>query len=85
MRLNVTKCIYGVESGTLLGYLMTRRGIEAFLSRSAILELLSPTTIKAIQENTGRVAVLNRFISQSSDKCNLFYIIIKKNKKYKPP
>ncbi|MDP0880688.1 reverse transcriptase family protein, partial [Klebsiella variicola] len=37
MKLNPTKCNFGVSSGKFLGYLVTRRGIEA-----------SPEQIKAI-------------------------------------
>ena len=36
--------------------------------------------MKEVQKLTGRVAALNRFISKSSDKCRLFYDVLKKNK-----
>ncbi|KAI3719999.1 hypothetical protein L6452_20906 [Arctium lappa] len=70
MKLNPTKCSFGVRAGKFLGYMVTRRGIEA-----------NPEQIKAIVERlTGRVAALNRFISRSSDRCHLFYNVLRKNK-----
>ena len=39
VRLNPLKCSFGLRSGVFLGYLMTKRGIEA-----------NPTQIRAIQE-----------------------------------
>ncbi|XP_024016294.1 uncharacterized protein LOC112089770 [Eutrema salsugineum] len=45
MKLNPTKCTFGVTSGEFLRYIVTRRGIEANPKQiTAILELPSPTT-----------------------------------------
>ncbi|KAJ9535409.1 hypothetical protein OSB04_un001477 [Centaurea solstitialis] len=81
MKLNPTKCSFGVRAGKFLGYMVTRRGIEASPEQiKAILEIQSPRNIKEVQKLTGRVAALNRFISRSSDKCHLFYNVLRKNK-----
>ncbi|KAJ9537370.1 hypothetical protein OSB04_030103 [Centaurea solstitialis] len=45
----------------------------------AITEIQSPRNIKEVQKLTGRVAALTRFISRSSDKCHLFYNVLRKN------
>jgi hypothetical protein len=37
-----------------------------------------PRTLKQLQQLTGRIAVLNRFISRSTDKCLPFFKILKK-------
>ncbi|KAJ9551982.1 hypothetical protein OSB04_016027 [Centaurea solstitialis] len=80
MKLNPTKCSFGVRDGKFLGYMVTRRGIEASPEQiKAILELQSPRNVKEVQKLTGRVAALNRFISRSSDKCHLFYNVLRKN------
>ncbi|KAJ9542724.1 hypothetical protein OSB04_029230, partial [Centaurea solstitialis] len=81
MKLNPTKCSFGVRAGKFLGYMVTRRGIEASPEQiKAILEIQSPRNVKEVQKLTGRVAALNRFISRSSDKCHLFYNVLRKNK-----
>ena len=83
MKLNPTKCHFGVGAGKFLGYLVTKRGIEASPEQiKAILDIKSPRNIKDVQRLTGRIAILNRFISKSSEKCKEFYDILKKNKKF---
>ncbi|XP_024006657.1 uncharacterized protein LOC112083337 [Eutrema salsugineum] len=81
MKLNPTKCTFGVTSGEFLGYIVTRRGIEANPKQiAAILDLPSPTTRREVQRLTGRIAALNRFISRSTDKCLPFYQLLRGNK-----
>jgi dsDNA-binding SOS-regulon protein/uncharacterized protein YchJ len=83
MKLNPSKCHFGVRAGKFLGYMVTKRGIEASPEQiQAILNLKSPTTVKEVQRLTGRIAALNRFISRSSEKCKEFYDILRKNKKF---
>lgn len=79
LQLNASKCAFGVGSGKLLGFLVTRKGIEANPDQiKAILELESPTSAKQVQMLTRRAAALNRFISRSSDKCKPFFNLVKK-------
>ncbi|KAI3758461.1 hypothetical protein L6452_06024 [Arctium lappa] len=81
MKLNPTKSSFGVRAGKFLGYMVTRRGIEANPDQiKAIVELKSPRNFKEVQRLTGRIAALNRFISRSSDRCHLFYNVLRKNK-----
>jgi hypothetical protein len=83
MKLNPAKCNFGVGAGKFLGYMVTKRGIEASPEQiKAILNLKSPSNAKDVQRLTGRLAALNRFISRSSDRCKEFYDILKKNKKF---
>ncbi|KAM0010574.1 putative nucleotidyltransferase, Ribonuclease H [Helianthus debilis subsp. tardiflorus] len=82
MKLNPAKCHFGVGAGKFLGYMVTKRGIEASPKQiKSILDIKSPSNMKDVQRLTGRVAALNRFISRSSEKCKEFYDILKKNKK----
>ncbi|KAI5335978.1 hypothetical protein L3X38_026112 [Prunus dulcis] len=79
MKLNPSKCTFGVSSGRFLGYLVTQRGIEAHPNQiKAILKMKSPATTKEIQSLTGRAAALNRFLSRSTDKCRPFFKALKK-------
>jgi hypothetical protein len=63
-KLNPTKCIFGVPSGKLLGFIVSSRGIKANLVKiSAITDMGALATIKDVQKLTGCMAALNRFIS----------------------
>jgi hypothetical protein len=47
MKLNATKCTFGVGSGKFLGYLINHRGIEANPEKvQALLNIKSPTCVK---------------------------------------
>ncbi|XP_034197876.1 uncharacterized protein LOC117613376 [Prunus dulcis] len=84
MKLNPSKCTFGVSSGRFLGYLVTQRGIEAHPRQiKAILEMKSPFTVKEIQSLTGRAVALNRFLSRSTDKCRPFFKALKKGQRDK--
>ncbi|GFS38896.1 hypothetical protein Acr_00g0060030 [Actinidia rufa] len=69
MMLNPSKCIFGVSSGKFLGFLVTKRGIEVNPDQiQALIAMKSPRNIREVQQLTGRVAALNRFVSKSADK-----------------
>ena len=79
MKLNPQKCVFGVESGKFLGFIVNHRGIEANPTKiQALINMRSPRNVKEVQSLTGRVAALNRFVSKSSDKCQEFFKAIKK-------
>jgi hypothetical protein len=79
MKLNPVKCAFGVSSGKFLCYMVSSRGIEANFDKiQAILEMQSPKTTKQLQQLTGGLAALNRFISRSTDKCLPFFKILRK-------
>ncbi|XP_074347624.1 uncharacterized protein LOC141686489 [Apium graveolens] len=74
MKLNPQKCVFGVESGKFLGFIVNHRGIEANPAKiKALLDMKSPTNVKQVQSLTGRIAALNRFVSKSSDRCKEFF------------
>ena len=79
MRLNASKCSFGVGSGKFLGYMVTHRGIEVNLDQiKAINNLRSPQNPKEVQKLTRMAAALNRFISRSADRCIPFFLLINK-------
>ena len=70
LRLNASKCLFGVGSSKFLGYMVTHRGIEVSPDQiKAIHNLQPPRNPKKIQKLTGMITTLNRFISRSADKC----------------
>jgi hypothetical protein len=70
LRLNPDKCTFGVEAGKFLVFLLTSRGIEANPDKcKAVLEMASQRSIREVQQLTGRVAALSRFLSISTKKC----------------
>ena len=74
MKLNPSKCVFGVTAGKLLGFMVSQKGIEVNPEKvRAILELEPPRTAKAVQSLNGKVAALNRFISKATDKCLPFF------------
>jgi len=64
LRLNASKCSFGVGSGKFLGYMVTHCGIEVNPDQiKAISDLQPPQNPKEVQKLTGMIATLNRLIS----------------------
>ena len=79
LRLNASKCSFGVGSGKFLGYMVTHRGIEINPDQvKAINNLQPPRNPKEIQRLTGMMVALNRFISRSANRCRLFFLLMNK-------
>ena len=74
MKLNPTKCVFGVSVGKFLGFIVNNRGIEANPDKiKVMLDMQPPSNTKEIQCLTGRIVALSRFVSRSSDKCRPFF------------
>ena len=79
MKLNPSKCAFGVSLGKFLGFMVSQRGIEANPDKiQAILNMEPLKNIKEVQSLTGRDAALNRFVSKATDKCLPFFKVLKK-------
>ena len=79
LRLNASKCSFGVSSGKFLGYMVTHRGIEVKHDQiKAISDRQPPRNPKEVQKLTGMTATLNRFISRSADRCRPFFQVLHK-------
>ncbi|XP_061351287.1 uncharacterized protein LOC133296340 [Gastrolobium bilobum] len=62
MRLNPSKCAFGVPAGKFLGFMLTERGIEVNPDKcKAVIEMRSPQTVKEVQQLTGRIVALTPF------------------------
>ena len=69
LKLNPEKCVFGVEAGKFLGFMLTERGIEANPDKcAAIIAMRSPTSVKEVQQLTGRMTALSRFVSAGGEK-----------------
>jgi hypothetical protein len=68
-KLNPEKCVFGVPSGKLLGFMVSHRGIEANPTKvDAIRRMNRPTGRKDVMKLTGMMVVLGRFISKLGEK-----------------
>ena len=80
MRINATKCAFEVSSRKFLGHLVMRRGIDTNLEQiTETNDLVSSRTMKEVQTLTRMAIALNRFINKFSEKCCLFFQLIRKN------
>jgi hypothetical protein len=79
MMLNPKKCIFGVSSGKLLGYIVSSWGNDAKPKKvEAIENLQPPQTRKEIQKLAGTMAALSRFISKFGERGMPFYRLLHK-------
>jgi hypothetical protein len=82
-KLNPNKCVFGVPSGKLLGFIISHRGIEANPEKiSAITNMKAPTCIKDVQKLTGCMGSLNRFISRLGERGLPFFKLLKHQEKF---
>ena len=80
MKLNPSKCAFGVTTGKFLGFMVSQRGIEANTDKiRAIVEMAPLKNVKEVQSLNGKVAILDRFILRATDKCLPFFHMSKKS------
>jgi hypothetical protein len=82
-KLNPIKCIFGVPSGLLLGFMVGHRGIEANPAKvDAIRKMAKPSNKKDVMKLTGMMEALGRFISKLGKKGLPFIKLLKKSDKF---
>ena len=80
MKLNPSKCAFGVTAGKFLGFMVSQRGIEVNPEKvKATMELAPPKTVKEVQSLNSKIVALNRIVSQETDKCLPFFHSLKKS------
>ena len=83
LRLNASKCYFGVRSGKFLGYMVSHHGIEVNPDQiRAINNLQPPRNPKEVQKLTRMTTALNRFIFRSADRCKPFFQLLNKWKRF---
>ena len=79
MKLNPSKCVFGVIAGKFLGFMVSQKGIEVNPEKGrAVLELEPSRTVKAVQSLNEKVAALNRFVCKVTNKCLPFFPVLRK-------
>jgi len=79
IKLNPSKCVFGVSSGKFLDFMASQWGVKANPDKiQAMLEMPPPKNIMEVQSLNNRVATLNKFVSRAIDKCLSFFKTLKK-------
>ena len=79
MKLNPSKCTFGVSAGKFLGFIVTQRGIEVSSDQvKAVIETPPPRSKKELQGLTGKLIALGRFIARFTDELRPFFLTIRK-------
>ena len=64
MKLNPSKCAFGVSADKILGFMVTQRGIEVSQDQiKAVMETPAPSNKKELQRLTDKLVALRRFIA----------------------
>ena len=80
MKLNPSKCAFGVTIEKFLGFMVSQKGIEVNSEKiQAIIELTLLKIIKEVQSLNDKIAALNRFFSRAMDKCLPFFRTLKRS------
>jgi hypothetical protein len=82
LKLNPKKYTFGVQKGKILGCIVSAKGIHPNPDKvQAILNMRIPENIKDVQNLTGRLAALNRFISKSAERSLPIFQALKGSKR----
>ena len=77
MKLNPSKCAFGVSAGKFLGFMVSQRGIEVSPDQvKAVMETPPPRNKKELQRLTGKLVALGRFIARFTDELRPFFLAI---------
>jgi hypothetical protein len=80
IKLNSLKCVFGIATGQLLDFVVSKRGIEANPEKiAAITRIAKPACLRDVHKLVGRVAALSRFIPRLGEKGMLLYRLLKKS------
>ncbi|XP_017979868.1 PREDICTED: uncharacterized protein LOC108662797 [Theobroma cacao] len=79
LKLNPTKCTFGVTSGKLLGFVVSEKGIEVDSDKIRAIQELPPSKIqKEVRGFLGRLNYIARFISQLICKWDPIFKLLRK-------
>ena len=78
LKMNLKKCVFGVSSGKLLGFIVSKIGIKIDPNKAkAIAKMPPPKNLKEVRGLIERLQFIRRFICQHSQKCRPFYELLK--------
>nr|CAN74048.1 hypothetical protein VITISV_017189 [Vitis vinifera] len=79
MKLNLSKCAFGVNADKFLGFMVSQRGIEVSPDQvKAVMETPPPRNKKELQRLTGKLVALGRFIARFTNELRPFFLAIRK-------
>ena len=81
MKLNPSKCAFGVSAGKFLGFMVmvSQRGIEVSSDQvKAVMETPPPKSKKELQRLTDKLVALGHFIARFTDELRSFFLAIRK-------
>nr|CAN82734.1 hypothetical protein VITISV_028708 [Vitis vinifera] len=79
MKLNPSKCAFGVSASKFLGFMVSQRGIEVSPDQvKAVIETPPPRNKKELQRLTGKLVALGRFIARFTEELRPFFLAIRK-------
>lgn len=80
IRLNLQKCVFGVTKRKVLGYVISKEGIEIDSAKvKAIREMLAPRSEREIRGLLGKIQFISRFISQLISICETIFKLLRKS------
>ncbi|XP_070015533.1 uncharacterized mitochondrial protein AtMg00860-like [Nicotiana sylvestris] len=80
LKLNPAKCAFGVPARKLLGFIVSRLGIDLDPSKvKAIQDFPPPKRKKDVMSFLGRLNYISRFIAQSTVICEPIFKMLKKD------
>jgi ribonuclease HI len=83
VKLNPEKCVFGVPRGMLLGFIVSKRGIEANPEKIAAITNMGPIKdLKGVQTVMGCLAALSHFISRLGEKGLPLYRLLRKAERF---
>jgi hypothetical protein len=83
VKLNPKNCVFGVPRGMLLGFIVSKRGIEANPEKIAAVTNMGPIKdLKGVQRVMGCLAALSYFISRLGEKGLPFYRLLRKTERF---
>nr|CAN67611.1 hypothetical protein VITISV_011154 [Vitis vinifera] len=79
MKLNPSKCAFGISAGKFLGFMVSQRGIEVSPDQvKAVIETPPPRNKKELQRLTSKLVALGHFIVRFTDELQPFFLAIRK-------
>ena len=83
IKLNPEKCVFGIPRGMLLGFIVSKRSIEANPEKISAVTNMGPIwDLKGVQRVMGCLAALSRFISRLGEKGLPLYRLLRKSERF---
>ena len=80
LKMNLLKCAFGVTFGKFIGFIVLHRGTEMDQSKIiTIQDMLELRNLQELKSLQGRLAFIQRFISNLVERCQPFNQLMKKD------